>query len=196
VTSGRWVLFALAGALAAGCAPPLQQQAVEVELTPACCSSPREFEFVPIAIGQEVRLEVGADAPVFDFGDGKSRFRGVSMASGERRWLAIKSRFTLATVGNQYFHPVVTFYDVGFARISEMESRLTVRSDSVFGELYEGGDVQVPEGAVYAVFWTSQSVLAHWTRPVPSLAERMIVTEPIYTPALTGRLDVRLKQLF
>lgn len=182
--------------LTAGCAPSLQQQAVEVELQPICCSSPDAFEYVPLDVGANVTLEFEQGAPVFDFGDGKSYFRGVRLGAGTGRWLEIRSKLSLANPGNQYFHPAVTFYDERFVRISSFESRLSPKLDSPFGELHERGDVQVPETAVYAVFWTSQQVMEHWTREVPSLAKRMIVTEPIYVPAYTGTLDVKLKILF
>jgi hypothetical protein len=183
-------------ALATGCAPSLQQQAVEVELQPICCSSPDAFDYVPLDVGASARLEFEQGAPVFDFGDGKSYVRGIKLGTGSGRWLEIRSSLSLAQPGNQYFHPVVTFYDERFVRISSFESRLAPRLDSPFGEIHEAGDVQVPETAIYAVFWTSQQVMQHWAREIPSLAERMIVTEPIYVPAYTGRLDVKLKILF
>ena len=182
--------------VAAGCAPPLQQQAIEIELQPVCCSSPAAFTYVPLAIGGNVELEFGQDAPVFDFGEGKTYVRGVMLAVGSGRWLEIRSALSIANPGNQYFHPVVTFYDERFVRISSFESRLAPRLDSVFGEIHEAGDVQVPETAAYAVFWTSTTVIQRWTQEVPSLAKRMIVTEPIYVPAYTGSLDVKLKVLF
>ena len=182
--------------LMVGCAPSLQQQAVEVELQPVCCSSPDAFDYVPLDVGASATLEFEQGAQVFDFGDGKSYVRGVRLGAGTGRWLEIRSSLTLANPGNQYFHPAVTFYDERFIRISSFESRLAPRLESPFLEIYEAGDVQVPETAMYAVFWTSRQVMEHWSREVPSLAKRMIVTEPIYIPAYTGSLDVKLKILF
>lgn len=188
----RTIAAALVALGLSACATPLHQQEAELALADICCTSPRQFSWVDVAVGQTVALDVGPDSQVYDFGTGKSHFAAVRLGGSGPRILLIKSRYNGQTT-EQYFHPLVIFYGEDQSVVSRVETRVSQTTDSPLGPLYMRAEVAVPVTARFASLSMSAEARARAGTPPPTPLQWSIVQGPSHTPAPTGRMDLTLE---
>ena len=188
----RTIAAALVALGLSACATPLHQQEAELALADICCTSPRQFSWVDVAVGQTVALDVGPDSQVYDFGTGKSHFAAVRLGGSGPRILLIKSRYNGQTT-EQYFHPLVIFYGEDQSVVSRVETRVSQTTDSSLGPLYMRAEVAVPVTARFASLSMSAEARARAGTPPPTPLQWSIVQGPSHTPAPTGRMDLTLE---
>lgn len=136
----------------------------KVEAKPACCKSPSEFSYIPIAAEGFTKIELSEASPIYKFPTGKSYFAAYSLPQGISRRLLVRTLITGSSAVetkrfSQVFCPQVTFLDTAFQDISTIGKQPLVAmgrwSKGIFPSFLS--DYGVPPNATYVVFYTNPS---------------------------------------
>lgn len=163
-TSKKHIAFLLAlPFFLSGCATVPELKA-KVDAKPACCKSPAEFQYAPLAAEGLTKITLDESSPVYGFPTGKSYFVAYSLPRGTSRRLLVRTFITgssavEASTYSQIFCPQLTFLDTAFKEISTVGKRPLVAtgqwSKGVFPSFLS--DFDVPLYAAYVVFYTNPS---------------------------------------
>lgn|GEM_PF-4945889 len=166
-------LLPLLPVFAAGCASNPQADALRAALAsvPVCCSSPREFPFRPVAIGQRAVVAIDAMSPAFVFPGGKSFFGAFALPTSPGPAFATVASFpvlrknTLNEWVGSYFSPVFIFYDERFQPSAPFEAPTRFMFNGN-GQRFAAVRAPVPPHARYLAVFTDARLLKT-TLPVP-----------------------------
>lgn len=135
-----------------------------VEAKPACCKSPAEFPYSPLATEGLTKITLGELSPVYGFPTGKSYFVAYSLPPALSKRLLVRTFITGSSAVesvkySQVFCPQATFLNTSFQELSTVEKRPLVARGQWAKGIFPSflSEFDVPPQAAYVVFYTNPS---------------------------------------
>ncbi|WP_298840876.1 MalM family protein [uncultured Salinicola sp.] len=155
------LLFALAGCSTPLMAPqsptiPAQQGQQALASAPDCCTSLASLPYQPISAQETLTLDFTPQAPVHDFGDGKSFFRAFELPRNNG---PVAISVTSPIRDGQVFAPTILILDSAFQPVRQIPSdSLQVRRPTGFSTARLEGQFSLTPGpdAQYLVIYSSE----------------------------------------
>lgn len=198
------ILAVVLGALLSGCASDAQ---VKLELTPptnseVCCTTYSEFPFVQLQDNEDIKFNIDLASPVGSFTSGNSHFSAFRFSDRSQ-----DVRVTLSSlfVDDSVFAPTALLLDNHFQVVTQykLEDFQTLPSDAFTRTRYISRFRIDAEKTPYLVVYTPADLLGESIKvdhPAKVRAKEFgevmpMVTDPVYTHQLGGKLELEVETL-
>lgn len=198
------ILAVVLGALLSGCASDAQ---VKLELTPptnseVCCTTYSEFPFVQLQDNEDIKFDIDLASPVGSFVSGNSHFAAFRFSDRSQEVkIELASRF----IDDSVFAPTALLLDENFQVVTQykLEDFQTLPSNAFTSTRYIASFRADAAKTPYLVVYTPADLLGESVKvdhPAKVRAKEFgevmpMVTDPVYTHQLGGKLELEVETL-
>ncbi|HAS6149994.1 TPA: transcriptional regulator [Vibrio vulnificus] len=198
------LLAVVLGALLAGCASDAQMQ---TELAPptnaeVCCTEFSQFPYVQLNDNEDIKFDIDLNSSIAHFGEGNSYFSAFRFSD---RSAEVRVMISSLMIDDSVFAPEVLLLDESYKPVKTIKFNefKTVASDAFTRTRYANRFRVNAEQTPYFVIYTPADQLGKQVtvdHPAKVRAKEFgevmpMVTDPVYTHRLGGRVEVQVETL-